>query len=331
MNESLAKAAAAYKSRHVLVTGASGFIGGSLVAALADAGCFVRRHSRRILPPLDGLRARIEDVHGDPHDPGLWRDAVRGIDVIFHCAAQTSAYAAVSDPASDLRANAEFPLLILEAARVAGTRPTFVLASTATVVGMPANLPVDETHKPNPMTAYDMGKWVAENYLELYVRLGHVTGAALRLANVYGPGAGSSSPDRGVLNQVIRLASSGKPIVLYGDGNWTRDYVFIDDVAAAFLLTGLTGARTNGKAFFVCSGTGVTVAAAFRKVVEIVRAQTGRDTTISQAPLPEGLLPIEFRNFVGRWDALAQATGWRPTTDFDDGIARTVAAFCSPL
>ncbi|MBF0128807.1 MAG: NAD-dependent epimerase/dehydratase family protein [Alphaproteobacteria bacterium] len=319
--------AALYEDKRVLVTGAGGFVGGSIVACLAEAGCRVRRHSRKPLPPLGN--PRVDDVAGEVREQGLWDRVLDGVDVVFHCAAQTSVYQADSDPLGDLAANVAFPLRLLEAARRSPGMVTVVLASTATVVGLADSLPVEHSRRPMPVTAYDVGKLAAEQYLSLYVRLGHVRGGALRLANVFGPGPGSSAADRGVLNKVLQRALDGGPVSLFGDGRWVRDYVFIDDVVAAFLRAGGTGDALGGEAYHVCTGQGTTVADAFRMAAEVAALRTGHDVEIVGVPLPEGLSAIEFRDFVGSWDALHRAVGWRPSVSLRDGLERTAAAFLS--
>jgi nucleoside-diphosphate-sugar epimerase len=320
-----ALAAASYAGLSVLVTGASGFVGGSLVRHLAAAGCHVRRHARRALEPL--ASGGLGDLHGDPHHQDTWDAALDGIDVVFHCAAQTSVYQAEADPVADLTANAGITIRLLEAARTAPRPVTVIMASTATVFGMAKDFPVRHDTRPASVTAYDAGKLAAEGYLSLYARLGHVTGGALRLANVYGPGPSSSTADRGILNKVLQKSLDGGPVTLFGDGHWVRDYIFIDDVVAAFLMAGRHGEALGGEAYLVCSGTGTTVADAFRLAAAVASERTGRSVEVISVESPPGLSPIEFRDFVGSWDALAAATGWRPATDLRRGLERTAETF----
>ncbi|CAA7619870.1 NAD-dependent epimerase/dehydratase family protein [Magnetospirillum sp. SS-4] len=318
-----AVAAADYAGRNVLVTGASGFVGGSIVRHLLGTGCRIRRHARRSLAPLDCWS--LGDSSDDPMAQATWDEALDGIDVVFHCAAQTSVYQAAADPVGDLEANVALSLRLLEAARRQPRPVTVIMASTATVFGLPESLPVRHGDRPAPVTAYDAGKLAAEGYLALYARLGQISGGALRLANVYGPGPSSSTADRGVLNKVVQKALAGGPVTVFDDGRWVRDYVFIDDVVAAFLLAGSHGEALAGQACLVCSGAGTTVAEAFRLAVEVVAERTGRPpAAVESVASPAGLSAIEFRDFVGTWDALAAATGWRPLTGLRAGIGKTV-------
>lgn len=320
-----AMAAADYAGRNVLVTGASGFIGGSIVRHLLGKGCRIRRHARRPLTPLDCWA--LGDSSGDPMAQATWDEALDGIDVVFHCAAQTSVYQAATDPVGDLDANVAVTLRLLEAARRQSRLPTVIMASTATVFGLPKTLPVRHGDRPAPVTAYDTGKLAAEGYLALYARLGHVAGGALRLANVFGPGPSSSTADRGILNKVVHKALAGGPVTLFGDGHWVRDYIFIDDVVAAFLLAGSHGEALAGDAFLVCSGTGTTVADTFRLAAAVAAERTGQAVAVDSVASPDGLSAIEFRDFVGTWDALGAAAGWRPVTSLRAGIEKTAESF----
>ncbi|OAN54657.1 hypothetical protein A6A04_12085 [Paramagnetospirillum marisnigri] len=312
-----------YQDRPVLVTGAAGFVGSALVGRLSELGARVRRQSRRPFTPRDD----VEDVIGELQDQDFCDRLMDGIDVVMHCAAQTSVYQAEADPVADLMTNAGAPIRLLEAARKHGRKPSLVLASTATTAGLPEQLPVTFDTPPRPVTAYDTGKLAAEAYLALYVRLGHVRGGALRLANVYGPGVGSSAADRGILNKVLKRALDGAGITLFGDGDWVRDYVYITDVVEAFVMAGAAGAALDGAGYLVCSGEGHTVAEAFGLAAEVARALTGRAATMTATPPPSNLSPIEFRNFVGEWEALARATGWRPRIGLRQGLELTARAF----
>jgi UDP-glucose 4-epimerase len=309
----------------ILITGGSGYVGHSLVSILKDRGVKLIRMIRpgKAAAPVPG----VEDIPGDVRNRADLERCLLGADIVFHFASQTSVYAANQDPPADLAANA-LPLLnILEIcrARQAGTRVFF--AGTVTQTGMPERLPVDEGHPDRPVTIYCMHKLLGEFYLRHYVGLGAVKGAALRLANVYGPGPASSSADRGILNQMIRKALKGETLRIYGKGDFLRDYVYVEDVARAFALAADRIDEVNGRHFVISSGEGHTLAQAVRLVAERVAARTGKTAPVEHVDPPASLSPIDTRNFVGDPSAYARATGWRPSVSLREGIDRTIEFF----
>lgn len=321
--------ASVYRNRRVLITGAAGYVAAAILARLAFVSCEVFRLSRRLpLAPPAGATAAVIDLSGDVQSPSIWTCVPDDIDVIFHLAAQTNVYAANDNPQADLSANVLPVLQLLEHCQRRSRPPYIVLAGTATTVGLPKNLPVSETQPDRPVTIYDLHKFMAEQYVEYFSRLGPAQGCTLRLANVYGPGPPSSNANRGVLNMMIRRALRGEAVTLYGTGEQLRDYVFVDDVAGAFLAAGARPDLTAGRHFLIGSGAGHTLRAAFTLVTERVMAITGRRVPVVTVDSPTALSPIETRNFVADIRAMTCATGWLPKISLQDGIDRTISAFC---
>lgn len=317
-----------YAGKSILVTGASGVLGTSLVAALRHVPCRIIRLSRdpSKLVHLDGA-ARIEDRKGDIRSAETWAAELPGSDVVFHLAGQTSVYTAEQDPIADHDSNVRPILLMGAAARSTGSRPSVVFAGTATEIGLSRYLPVDEGHPDEPVTVYDLHKLTAERYLKLLSRQRVVRGVTLRLANVYGPGPASSSADRGVLSLMVRRALRGEPITIYGTGGRLRDYVFIDDVIDAFLLAGAGCDRVDGQHLVVGTGKGWTLRDAMHTVASRVAELTGTLAPLTHVPAPAHLSPIEDRDFVADPARLCKSLGWMPRIALPEGIDRTVAAF----
>ena len=274
---------------------------------------------------IDG-RARVEQVVGDVRDRDVWPALLAGIDVVFHFAAQTSVYVAQDDAAADLQSNV-LPLLhLLETCRTKHWQPIVIFAGTATEVGIPQRIPVDESQVDRPITVYDLHKLTAERYLAHYANEGVVRGATLRLANVYGPGPRSSSADRGVLNIMVRRALAGETITVYGDGQPTRDYVYVDDVADAFLRCLAEIDQTTGRYFVIGSGEGHTILEAMTLVSERVALKTGVRAPLVHIEPPQPQSPIEARNFVADSSLFTKLTGWHARVNLIEGIDRSIAA-----
>lgn len=309
-----------YRGRTVVVSGASGYIATSLVERLAGTAAKVVRLSRGPLPRAAGC----SDLAGDYADPALWDKALPGADVVFHLAAQTSFYAAAKDPDADFRANVLPMRALLEACRRAGARPFIVFAGSSTQAGLPRRQPVDESHPDEPVTVYDLHKLLCEKLLEGYARQGLARGATLRLSNVYGPGPRSSAADRGILNAMIARALRGERLNVYGDGAPVRDYLYIDDMAAAFLAAGRGLPALDGRHFVMGSGRGVSLLDSFRLIAARVEAKTGRQVEVACVPEPQGLSPIESRRFVADASAFRSASGWTPSVSLEEGIDRTI-------
>jgi nucleoside-diphosphate-sugar epimerase len=309
-----------------VVTGGAGYLARSLVRELAAEPVAIRRFFRAAhgsLPAPPGL-ATVSDVHGDVTVRAELERALDGADVVHHLAAQTSIYAAEADPVRDVSTNVLPLLYLVEHARAGGHAPLVLLASTVTIYGLSSRLPVDESFAEDPRSVYDLDKLAAERLLAHYAANGVVRGAALRLANVYGPGPASSAPDRGVLNAMVRRALAGERLEIYGTGAWLRDYDYVDDAARAFVDAARDPDAVNGRSFIVASGEGVTVAAAVRLVAELVEEYTGRRVEVGHVPLPARLSPLETRQFVGRSDAFRRATGWAPRVSFREGLKYTI-------
>ena len=317
-----------YSGKRIVVTGASGFLGSNLVQELRNVDCEIIRITRSTtsLTSTQG-KPQIVDLTGDIREPEIWKDVIdRGVDIIFHLAAQTSVAVANDDAVADHRANVLPMIRLAEACRRRKCRPMVVFAGTVTQAGLPTRLPVSEEHPDKPVTIYDLHKLIAERYLKFYSSQEIVFGAVLRLANVYGPGPTSSSSDRGVLSMMIRKALKGEPLTVYGKGDWLRDYVYVADVIRAFLLAGVSIDKTNGHHFVIGSGQGQTIREAFNLVADEVARKTGRRVEVILKPQPVQSV-IETRNFVADSAKFSQATGWQPECSLAEGIGRTVQAF----
>jgi nucleoside-diphosphate-sugar epimerase len=316
-----------FRGKSILVTGGTGYFASGIIALLRDVDCRIIRLGRRIegREKGDGA-AHIIDMTGDMCDSDIWDRCLDGIDVVFHLAAQTSIYVANADPLADHAVNVLPMLRLLEACRQQRLQPIVCFASTVTVAGIPACLPVDEAHPDHPMTVYDLHKQMAEQYLCWYSEQGFVRGVTLRLPNVYGPGPHSSSSDRGILNQMIRRALGGEPLTVYGLGEQLRDYLYIDDVARAFLAAAAHADALNGRHFVIGSGVGYSIAAALELVSARVAARTGQEVEVQHVAPPDGLSPIEQRNFVADPQRFCSVTGWRPCYSLSEGIDRTLEA-----
>ena len=316
-----------YKDKRLLVTGGSGFLATNLVEALKDTKCFIRRLSRGARFPVHAGAARIEDMRADIAEEATWEHALDGIDIVFHFAAQTGVSTANEDPVADFGANVLPMLRMLEACRKKNLHPVALFSGTVTEAGITDRIPVDENIPDNPVTVYDLHKLMAENYLKYYVRKGMVRGAGLRLSNVYGPGPRSSGANRGVLNGMIEKALEGRTLTIYGQGDYVRDYIYVRDVVGAFLAAGASIDRLNGRHYVIGSGTGHTIAETVRMVASRVERISGFPVAVMHVDLPDGMSPIERRNFVADTTHFSSRTGWMAGTSLAEGIDLTIDYF----
>jgi len=316
------------KGKTLVITGGAGYVATNIVKALADTPCQVVRLDREGVefPAVRGA-FDLEDRRGDVRDERVWPDLLKRGDVVFHLAGQTSAYAAARDPAADFEINVRPVLALAAACSNLRRRPDVVFAGTVTEAGLTDRLPVDETHPDDPLTIYDLHKLAAERYLRHFAREGVLRACTLRLANVYGPGPKSGSADRGILNRMIALALRGETLTLFGGGEWVRDYVYVGDVAAAFLYAADEMDRLNAGHFLIGSGVGHTLAEAFSLVAERAAAVTGRRVALVKKDFPPGSHPMERRNFVADTSRFRALTGWRAAIPLGKGIDLTIESY----
>lgn len=314
-----------YQKKKILITGGAGYLASALVILLNDIDCrIVRLDQKQPIDILEKKSAKIIDLVGDVSVKEAWEKALAGIDIVFHFAAQTSVYVANENPVNDLNQNILPMVYLLETCRQQKIKPVILFSGTVTESGMLAYLPVDETHPDNPITVYDLHKLISENYLKYYCRQNLVKGTILRLANVYGPGPKSSNSQRGILNLMVRKALQGEDLVLYGTGEYSRDYVYVQDVARAFLNAAVNIDKLNGNHYVIGTGKGTTLAEAFNLVVEKTFARTGKKVKINSIKPPAELSLIEKRNFIGDSRKFISATGWKADYSLSQGIEAVI-------
>jgi UDP-glucose 4-epimerase len=300
----------------VLVTGGAGFIGSHVVERLTAAG-----HSVAALDNLSsGSRANLpagcELVELDLRDPAL-EAAVRRTapQAVFHFAAQVDLRRSLADPVADAEENIVASLRLLEAAVHAGAG-YFVFASSGGAIYGEADGPQDESRREEPLSPYGVAKLAVDKYLQTYRRQRGLTTCSLRLANIYGPRQASLG-EAGVVAVFARRLAEGRPLRVHGDGLQTRDFVFVDDVAA--LAPRLLERRAGG-IFNVGSGIETSIA----ELAAAMCALAGRGTA-EPAPAVAG----EQRRSVLDAGKAGRELGWRAATPLAAGLARTLGWFAA--
>ncbi len=307
-----------FNGKRVLITGASGYLAGNLLANLLPLGAKIKCLSRK--PRLLSASGELEWLQGDVSEPGIWQKILPGIDIVFHLAAQTSAYWADQNPAEDYKINVMPVLSLIHAAKEMSLQKLTVLFSgTATECGIPQSLPVNESQPDHPVTDYDRHKLLAEKALLKAACEGVFFATTLRFSNLYGPGVVSSANDRGILNQMVYRALHNQPLTLINEGAvFMRDYLFVEDAVFALLCAASNIQDVSGGFFVIGSGEGHTLRDAFEKIIFYAAQNLGQNIPIES--VERELSAIEKRNFVADSSSFIKKTGWRPRYSLDQGI-----------
>ncbi len=328
-------------SKNWMITGGCGFLGRNLIQyLLADTGHRIRVVDNLSVGTRQDLEAvcdfeeistaslsgesafpksKVQLVVGDLLDPQLALNACRGFDVIVHLAANTGVGLSVSDPRTDCHTNVLGTLNVLEAARHNGTG-RFIFASSGAAVGN-ARPPIHEELAPHPASPYGAGKLAGEAYCLAYFNSYRVETVSLRFGNVYGPLSGLKNS---VVAKFIKRAMKGEALEIYGDGDQTRDFIFVDDLIDA-VYRASTAPDASGQIFQIATGRETSV----NEMVEVllpVLADCGIAAEVTHGPKQAGEV---MRNYSDTAKA-RRILGWTPTTSLESGLRKTVSWFVSP-
>ena len=301
-----------------LVTGAAGFIGRSIAAALLERGDDVRgvdnfaTGKRENLIGLEGM----EFVEGDLANLDVCREVCAGVEVVFHEAALPSVPRSVIDPIASNVACVDATVNLLWAAKEAGVRRV-VYAASSSAYGDTPTLPKHEAMLPNPISPYAVAKLTGEYYMRSFARVYGLETVALRYFNVFGPYQDPTSQYSGVLAVFCRKMLAGEQPTIYGDGETSRDFTFIENTVEGNLLAALAPAeKVTGKVMNVATGVRITL----NEVVEVLREITGYSGPVAYAPERAG----DIRHSLADIALAEELLGYRPSVDFREGLERTV-------
>jgi UDP-glucose 4-epimerase len=303
-----------------LITGAAGFLGSALANRLAAGGDVVvgvddlSTGDQKVLDPA------VQFSRGDVNDrPKLW-SMLQGVDCVYHLAAKVSVPESVLYPREYNHVNVGGTVTLMEAMRDVGVRRV-VFISSGTVYGNQPVQPVVEGVIPNPRVPYAVSKIAAEYYVKSIGSLWGIETVCLRVFNAYGPGQHIPPVHTPVIPSFLRQAWENGTIVVHGDGNQTRDYVFVDDVVAA-MVSAATAPEVNNLTINVGSGTETSIRELARLAIEV----TGGHPEVVYNPRNEGGLSRLCADI-----HLAQERlGYEPRVSLVDGLARTLHRDISP-
>ena len=305
-----------------LVTGGAGFIGSNTVDELVRRG-----HSVTVLddlsagnePNLAAIREQITFIRGTITDRETIEQACRGADYVLHLAARTSVPRSVKQPVETNQINVDGTLNVLVAARDAGVRRV-VFASSSSVYGDTPTLPKHEGMPPAPISPYGVSKLVGELYGRVFHRTYGLDFVALRYFNVFGPRQDPGSPYSGVLSRFITALRDGGQPSVFGDGEQSRDFTFVQNVVIANLQACETPGIA-GRVFNLGTGGRYTL----NYTLRLLEGFAGRTAKAKYEPPREG----DIRDSQADISLATQAFGYRPQINFEEGLRKTWDWYCA--
>jgi UDP-glucose 4-epimerase len=315
----------AFRGRRVLITGGLGFLGSTLARELVAAGAHVLVVDS-LVPEYGGSLENVRDIRdrltiniSDVRDVHSLRHLIRGQDVLFNLAGQTSHIDSMVDPHTDLEINSTSQLSILETCRNYNPDVRVVFASTRQIYGRPRYLPVDEDHPIAPVDVNGINKTAGEWYHLLYGEVYHLRVSVLRLTNTYGPRMRVRDARQTFLGLWFRLLLTGQELTIFGDGTQRRDFNYADDAVRAFLLAA-TSEAALGEIFNLGGERPTTLVT----LAELLVQANGGKGSFRLVPFPPDRAAIDIGDYYGDCAKICSALGWRPQVPLEQGLKRTL-------
>lgn len=297
---------------NVLVTGGAGFIGSHIVDLLVETGCRVSVADNLSTGRFENINPRVNFYKIDIREQCL-REAIarEKPEAVIHLAAQADVARSLQDPLADADINILGTINLLNSCAGCGVGKV-VYASSAAGYGNPSYLPLDEDHPAKPQSPYGVSKYTVEHYLRVYREVFGVNYTVLRFANVYGPRQDAAG-EGGVVSIFADRLIKGLSPYIFGDGEQTRDFIYVKDVAAATMAALRAG---DGGAFNVSTGAGLSVNALFRELKKITGSLL---EPVYQPPRPGDITHSYLSN-----ESTCVSLGWRPRYSLEEGLRETV-------
>ena len=304
-----------------LVTGVAGFVGSSLADALVDRGYTVRgldNFTTGNQCNLDSLvnQPEFSFAEGDIRDADTVADTLDGVDYVFHQAAVSSVPRSVEDPVTSTDVNCTGTATVLNEARKADV-DTVVVASSSSVYGLSETLPKVETMVEQPESPYALSKYYSEKLALQFSELYDINTVALRYFNIFGPKQDPNGEYAAVIPKFIELMLNGERPVIYGDGEQSRDFVYIDNVTQANVLA--AEGDSTGIAVNVGCGDRITIT----ELVDRINNVLGTDIE----PIYDDPRPGDVRHSMADISSAREALGYEVDIEFQDGLKRTAEWF----
>jgi len=303
-----------------LITGVAGFIGSTLARALLERGEYVRGIDNLSTGRRENITAienRIDFRCGDILNKHAIADACTGIDFVMHLAAIPSVAKSVADPFACNQAAVDGTLNVLVAARDAHVR-RIVYAASSSAYGETRTLPKREDVAPDPISPYAVAKLAGEMYMKAFYRCYGLETVTLRYFNIFGPRQDPTSPYSGVLAKFITSMLEGRAPAIYGDGEQSRDFTYVDNAVQANLKACLAPAeRCAGRCFNIACGERTSL----NRTYQLLQQMTGFCGSANYGPDRAG----DIKHSLADIGAARDALGYDPQVDFAEGLRRAVA------
>jgi nucleoside-diphosphate-sugar epimerase len=306
----------------VLITGGAGFIGSNLTETLLKQGHLVRvldnfSTGRRENLVFDKAFPSLEIIEGDICDLNICQRAMNDVEFVFHQAALASVQRSVEDPLTSNSVNVEGTLNVLLAARDAGVK-RFVYASSCAVYGDDPIIPKREEMSPNPLSPYALQKYIGEQYCRLFSQLYNLGTVSLRYFNIFGPKQDPTSIYSAVIPKFISAMLEGHPPIVFGDGEQSRDFTYIDNVVQANLLA-MSANHLNGEAINIACGKRISL----NQLLDILKDIIGSKVS----PVYQEPRKGDIRHSLADIQKGKKFLNYCPIVEIGDGLKKTVGYF----
>ena len=302
------------KGKNVLVTGGAGFIGSNLTDRLSPGNRVIvlDNLSSGLMSNLEKSKDRITFIKGDILDKELLKDVVAEVEFVFHLAANVGNVKSIEDPLFDMEVNIKGTINLLEACLNSNIQ-RLVYSSSGAIFGEAKYLPVDEDHPLNPQSPYGVSKLAAEKYCFAFYKVHNLPITALRYFNAYGPRQGSSGYVN-IIAKFFQRIREGKPLMIFGDGKQTRDFVFVEDIVKANILAA-TNPAAVGEIFNIATGRENDV----NELVNIINRLSSRKNRVIYADSRAG----EVKHSRASIEKARRILGYNPEINLEEGMFLT--------